>query len=70
MAVEVLTRPSHPICYAYTQDGRLCRKPAVYYDRKGGYMVCGAHVRPGRLGEYVRRDEAKTPETHELGGES
>lgn len=59
----------YPSCGAYRPDGRLCGQRAVFINRKGGYMVCGAHVPPGRLGDYVRREEAEE-HTHELGGES
>lgn len=32
------------ICWAYTEDGRVCRKPATIFDQQRGFLVCPAHT--------------------------
>lgn len=32
------------ICWAYTDDGRVCRKPAAIMDPQRGFLVCPEHA--------------------------
>ncbi len=32
-----------PICWAYTEDGRVCRQPATTFDQQRGFTVCAKH---------------------------
>jgi len=32
------------ICWAYTEDGRVCRKPATVLDPQRGFLVCQEHA--------------------------
>lgn len=32
------------ICWAYTEDGRVCRQPATVLDQQRGLTVCSAHA--------------------------
>lgn len=32
------------ICWAYTEDGRVCRKPATVLDQQRGFLVCQEHA--------------------------
>jgi len=32
------------ICWAYTEDGRVCRQPATVFDQQRGFLVCQAHA--------------------------
>jgi len=32
------------ICWAYTEDGRICRKPATIFDQQRGFLVCQTHA--------------------------
>ena len=31
------------ICWAYTEDGRVCRRPAASFDQQRGFTVCAEH---------------------------
>jgi len=31
------------ICWAYDDDGRICRRPAANFDQQRGFMVCQQH---------------------------
>ena len=33
------------ICWAYAEDGRVCREPATSLDQQRGFMVCARHAR-------------------------
>jgi hypothetical protein len=33
------------ICWAYAEDGRVCREPATIFDQQRGFMVCARHAR-------------------------
>lgn len=32
------------ICWAYTEDGRVCRQPATTLDQQHGFLVCQTHA--------------------------
>src|SRR5205814_2418976 len=41
-------------CWAYADDGRICRRPATVFDPQRGFFVCAAH-------NEVRENEQQTP---------
>ena len=55
-----------PICWAYDDDGCICRRPAVSFDQQRGFKVCQNH-RPIRAQQTQRKtpvmSKIKTPAT-------
>ena len=48
-----------PICWAYNEDGTICRRPAITIDTERGCAVCGLHDRKKRPKEGEIKDEAE-----------
>ena len=47
------------ICWAYNEDGTICRRPATAIDTERGYAVCELHDRRRRPKEGEMKDEAE-----------
>lgn len=44
------------ICWAYNEDGRVCRKPATIFDQQCGFLVCQSHA-PNRQNINTRSED-------------
>ena len=47
-----------PICWAYCEDGTICRRPAVAVDKERGCTVCEMHRGAGQDREEGETEDA------------
>lgn len=50
------------ICYAYTEQGTICRREAIAIDEQRGHAVCAEHLPAGRLPEISARPLSRSLE--------
>jgi len=58
------------ICWAYTEDGRVCREPASAFDQQRGFMVCARHALSRQQNKQTQNptmNKTKTPPTSATG---